>query len=77
MWTVAQLAQDLASGKTTSRALVETALARIADPKGEGGRAFLKVYADTARAEADAADRLRAAGIQLPASMFEGVVEVR
>jgi len=63
MWTVAQLAQDLASGKTTSRALVETALARIADPKGEGGRAFLKIYADTARAEADAADRLRAAGI--------------
>src|SRR5262245_55442476 len=63
MWTVAQLAQELATGKTTSRALVETALARIADPKGEGGRAFLKVYADTARAEADAADRLRAAGI--------------
>jgi len=63
MWTVAQLARDLAAGNTTSRALVETALARIADPKGEGGRAFLKVYADTARAEADVADRLRAAGI--------------
>ena len=63
MWTVAQLARDLTTGKTTSRALVETALARIADPKGEGGRAFIKVYADTARAEADAADRLRAAGI--------------
>ena len=63
MWTVAQLARDLATDKTTSRALVETALARIADPKGEGGRAFLKVYADTARAEADVADRLRAAGI--------------
>ncbi len=41
MWTVAQLARDLAAGHTTSRALVETALARIADPKGEGGRAFL------------------------------------
>jgi aspartyl-tRNA(Asn)/glutamyl-tRNA(Gln) amidotransferase subunit A len=63
MWTVAQLAQDLATGRTTSRALVETALARIADPKGEGARAFLKVYADTARAEADAADKLRAAGV--------------
>jgi aspartyl-tRNA(Asn)/glutamyl-tRNA(Gln) amidotransferase subunit A len=63
MWTVAQLARDLAAGNTTSRALVETVLARIADPIGEGGRAFLKVYADTARAEADAADRLRAAGI--------------
>ena len=63
MWTVAQLSQDLAAGKTTSRELVETALARIADPKGEGVRAFLKVYADTARAEADAADKLRSAGV--------------
>lgn len=63
MWTVAQLSQDLAAGKTTSRELVETALARIADPKGEGARAFLKVYADTARAEADAADALRRAGV--------------
>jgi len=63
MWTVARLAQELATGKTTSRALVETALARIADPKGEGARAFLKVYADTARAEADLADKLRAAGV--------------
>jgi aspartyl-tRNA(Asn)/glutamyl-tRNA(Gln) amidotransferase subunit A len=63
MWTVAQLAKELATGKTTSRALVETALARIADPNGEGGRAFLRVYADTARADADVADRLRAAGV--------------
>jgi aspartyl-tRNA(Asn)/glutamyl-tRNA(Gln) amidotransferase subunit A len=63
MWTVRQLAQDLATGKTTSRQLVETALARIADPKGEGGRAFLKVYADTARADADHADALRRAGV--------------
>src|SRR5262245_49613151 len=63
MWTVAQLTQDLATGKTTSRALVETALARIGDPEGEGRRAFLKVYADTARAEAEVADRLRASGV--------------
>lgn len=63
MTTVAQLAAELAAGRTTSRALVEQALARIADPAGEGARAFLKVYADTARAEADLADRLRAAGI--------------
>jgi aspartyl-tRNA(Asn)/glutamyl-tRNA(Gln) amidotransferase subunit A len=63
MWTVRQLAQDLAAGKTTSRKLVETALERIADPKGEGVRAFLKVYADTARADAEHADALRRAGV--------------
>jgi len=61
--TVASLAADLATGRTTSRALVEESLARIADPAGEGARAFLKIYSDTARAEADHADRLRRAGI--------------
>ena len=61
MWTVAQLAADLDAGRTTSRELVEQALARIADPAGEGARAFIKVYAESARAEADFADRLRKA----------------
>jgi len=60
--TVANLAADLAAGRTTSRALVEEALARIADPKGEGARCFIRVYADGARAAAEAQDRLRAAG---------------
>ena len=64
MWTVAQLSADLAAGKTTSRELVEQALARIAAPEGEGARAFLKVYADVARAEAEFSDRLRRAGIR-------------
>ena len=63
MWTVAALAADLAAGRTTSRALLETALERIALPAGEGARAFMKVYADSARADADQADRLRKAGI--------------
>ncbi len=63
MDTVATLSAALASGQTTSRALVEQALDRIANPAGEGGRAFMKVYAETARAEADHADRLRKAGI--------------
>ena len=62
MWTVEALARDLAAGKTSSRELVERALARIADPAGEGARAFLKVNAESARAEADHADRLRKAG---------------
>jgi aspartyl-tRNA(Asn)/glutamyl-tRNA(Gln) amidotransferase subunit A len=64
MWTVAQLAADLAAGRTSSRELVEQALARIGDPSGEGSRAFLKVYGDSARADADAADRLRKAGVR-------------
>ena len=62
MNTVAQLAAALAAGRTTSRALIEEALARIADPAGEGARTFIKVYADTARQEADHADLLRKAG---------------
>ena len=64
MWTVAQLAADLAAGRTSSRALVEQALERIADPQGEGARAFLKVCADSARADADYADRLRKGGVR-------------
>lgn len=64
MWTVAQLSADLAAGKTTSRALVEQALARIAEPGGEGKRAFLKVYQESARADAEHSDRLRKAGVR-------------
>ena len=64
MWTVAQLAADLAAGRITSRALVEEAFARIVDPAGEGSRAYLKLYADSARAEADFADRLRKSGVR-------------
>jgi aspartyl-tRNA(Asn)/glutamyl-tRNA(Gln) amidotransferase subunit A len=64
MWTVAQLERDLGAGRTTSRELVEQALAKISAPYGEGARAFLKVYADSARAEADYADRLRKSGVR-------------
>src|SRR5215510_1699393 len=63
VWTVEGLSRDLAAGRTTSRALVEQALKRIADPAGEGKRAVMKTYADSARADADHADRLRKAGI--------------
>ena len=64
MQTVAALANDLTAGRTSSRELVEQALARIADPAGEGPRTFIKVYSDMARVEADHADRLRKAGIR-------------
>ena len=50
MWTVAQLGADLDAGRTSSRELVEQALARIGEQSGEGTRAFLKVYADAAHA---------------------------
>jgi len=60
--TLQALAADLAAGRTTSRALIEAALQRIGDPACEGKRAFVRVYGDTARAAADAQDKLRAAG---------------
>jgi aspartyl-tRNA(Asn)/glutamyl-tRNA(Gln) amidotransferase subunit A len=52
----------LETGTRTSRDLLEACLARITDPAGEGARAFTKVYADQARASADAMDALRRAG---------------
>ena len=61
--TITQLAADLAAGRTTSRKLTEEALARIADPKGEGQRAFVKVWKDQALAAAEASDGLRKAGL--------------
>ena len=64
MWTVSQLAADLDAGRTSSRKLTEEALARIADPAGEGKRAFIKVYAESALAAADYADKLRKSGVR-------------
>jgi aspartyl-tRNA(Asn)/glutamyl-tRNA(Gln) amidotransferase subunit A len=63
--TVLALARELAGGRTSSRELIEQALAAIADPKGEGARAFVYVDADGARAAADAQDALRKAGYVL------------
>ncbi|GLI24941.1 aspartyl-tRNA(Asn)/glutamyl-tRNA(Gln) amidotransferase subunit A [Xanthobacter flavus] len=60
--TLADLADDLASGRTKARALVEACIARIDDPEGEGGRAFVRVNREAARASADAQDLLRKAG---------------
>jgi len=60
--TVIEAAAALAAGRTSAVALVEDALARIADPAGEGGRAFMMVHGDAARATAAAMDSLRKAG---------------
>ncbi|SDR38590.1 aspartyl-tRNA(Asn)/glutamyl-tRNA(Gln) amidotransferase subunit A [Rhizobiales bacterium GAS113] len=47
------------------RERLEAAIARIADPAGEGARACLTVYADEARLAADAADGRKAFGHEL------------
>ena len=66
MRAIESLAQSLASGETTSRALVEEALAKIADRTGEGERVFLKVHDEQARAAADAVDVARRTGPGVP-----------
>ena len=62
MRTLEQAANALAEGSTTSRALVEECLARIADSAGEGARAFIKIDPGWALALADAMDALRRVG---------------
>jgi aspartyl-tRNA(Asn)/glutamyl-tRNA(Gln) amidotransferase subunit A len=71
MKTLRALAADLAAGKTTSEKLTRECLEKIADPVGEGQRAFIKVYADAAIACARAADLHRANG--LVASPLAGI----
>jgi aspartyl-tRNA(Asn)/glutamyl-tRNA(Gln) amidotransferase subunit A len=62
MRRIEQLAQALADGQTTSRALVEECLARASDPSGEGSRVFIRLQAAQARATADVMDSLRKIG---------------
>src|SRR5437764_10698091 len=69
--TLATLADDLANGRTSARKLVEECLARIADPAGEGPRAFIHVDKDAAIEAADAMDRLRK--VNAAPSRFAGI----
>lgn len=62
MKTIHDFAALLAAGHTTSERITRDCLARIADPAGEGQRAFIKVDADTAIAAARASDAARNAG---------------
>src|ERR1700723_1526327 len=57
--TLAELAADLESGRTSARKLVDACLARIADTSGEGARTFVHVDAEAAIEAAEAMDRLR------------------
>jgi aspartyl-tRNA(Asn)/glutamyl-tRNA(Gln) amidotransferase subunit A len=69
--TLAALADDLESGRTSARKLVEECLARIGDPAGEGARAFIHVDREAAVEAADAMDRLRKA--KAAPSPFAGI----
>ena len=69
--TLATLADDLESGRTSARKLVEDCLAKIADPSGEGQRAFIHVDKVAAIAAADAMDHLRKA--KAAPSRFAGI----
>lgn len=62
MRTLEQLAQALADGSTSSRALVEECLACATDPNGEGSRTFVKLHAESGTLAAEAMDALRRAG---------------
>ncbi len=55
-----------------ARDRLEAALARIEDPAGEGKRAFTAVFAESARADADAADARARAG--LPLGPLDGAI---
>jgi aspartyl-tRNA(Asn)/glutamyl-tRNA(Gln) amidotransferase subunit A len=57
--TLAELADDLETGRTSARRIVEGCLERIADASGEGQRAFIHVDAEAAIEAAEAMDRLR------------------
>jgi aspartyl-tRNA(Asn)/glutamyl-tRNA(Gln) amidotransferase subunit A len=71
MPTLGSLAADLEAGRTTARALVDACLATIADPQGEGARAFLHVDAEAAIEAAEAMDRLRE--VNAAPSPFAGI----
>lgn len=60
--TISEGRAQLDRGEVSSRELVDAALARIADPAGEGALAFTEVYAAAARTAADVADLQRRAG---------------
>ena len=69
--TLAALADDLDSGRTSARKLVDACLAKIADTSGEGARAFIHVDAEAAIEAAEAMDRLRE--VKAAPSRFAGI----
>src|SRR5277367_4125079 len=69
--TLTALAEDLESGRTNARKLVDECLAKIADNSGEGPRAFVHVDVEAAIEVAKAMDRLRE--VKAAPSPFAGI----
>lgn len=69
--TIRGLAHALDRREVRARELVERSIERIDDPAGEGGRAFLSVDRDGARATADAVDDARDRGVAV--APFAGI----
>jgi aspartyl-tRNA(Asn)/glutamyl-tRNA(Gln) amidotransferase subunit A len=69
--TLAELAADLETGRTSARKIVDSCLERIADASGEGQRTFIHVDAEAAIEAAEAMDRLRE--IKAAPSPFAGI----
>lgn len=69
--TIQSLQKELSDGRTSSVELTQAALDRIADPTGEGSRAFTQIYADQALQAAQASDIMRKAG--LSRSLLDGL----
>jgi len=69
--TLAALADDLETGRTNARKLVDECLDRIADKSGEGSRAFIHVDIEAAIEAAKAMDRLRE--VKAAPSRFAGI----
>jgi aspartyl-tRNA(Asn)/glutamyl-tRNA(Gln) amidotransferase subunit A len=69
--TLHELGTALRQGRATSEQLTEAALARAADPGGEGARVYIRRYGERALAAARASDLMRGAG--LARSALEGI----
>ncbi|WP_409285810.1 amidase [Pseudomonas protegens] len=76
MNNIAEQAQALAEGRTSSEALVENALQRIALHRATGGTAYISVDAEGALRSARASDTARAYG-QVPSPLAGLVVSIK
>ncbi|MCY4393753.1 MAG: amidase [Rhodospirillaceae bacterium] len=63
--TIARQRAAIAAGETSAAALIEDACARAEAPDGEGALVFLDRNGDAARRQAQHADAMRAAGVDL------------
>ncbi|MBB3944213.1 aspartyl-tRNA(Asn)/glutamyl-tRNA(Gln) amidotransferase subunit A [Rhizobium skierniewicense] len=69
--TIADVSASLASKQTTSRKLVDAAIAAIDDPAGQGAKTFIRRNDARAHAMADASDLMR--GVGQVRSPLEGI----